>query len=163
VLRADVGHNGGVPETTANAERTRRGREAERRREAVTVLRITECTARYAASRLADGVGPDEARRVALEVAAELSAAAASLRRLTRLGPGERRELAVELAGLGVPARSIASHLRVSERAVSAYLNGRGLRGALAAARRAGLAAGSGGRHARDRELAHRLGRLRHR
>ena len=89
-----------MPES-AGAARKRLSREAARRRGAVTVLQIAECTARYGASVLANGASPDEARAAAVEVAAELATIAETLRRLTRLGPSERRERAVQLAALG--------------------------------------------------------------
>ena len=72
-----------VPEP---AERKALARAAARRREAEGVLRITEATARYGASQMANGLGPADARAVAVEVAAELAMAAEALRRLARLG-----------------------------------------------------------------------------
>jgi hypothetical protein len=114
-----------VPESAAqSAERKRCAREAARRREAVNVLRIVECTARYGASQLANGIGPGEAREVAVFVAGELELVAEALRRLTRLEAGERRVMAVKLAGLGFGRREIAARLGVSERAVFGYLHG---------------------------------------
>lgn len=89
------------------------------------MLRITECTARYAASQLANGLTPEQARAVALETAAELSMAAEALRRLTRLGVSERRALARQLANLGLPTREIAMRLGVCDRAVRYYVAGR--------------------------------------
>jgi hypothetical protein len=135
---------GDVPESAEQqAERKRRAREAARRREAVNVLRITECTCRYGASQLHDGLGPEEARMVALEVAAELTAAAESLVRLTRLGVSERKLLAKQLAALGVPTRQIAAQLGVCDRAVRYYLSGRTYAARLADAGRSSAAVGA--------------------
>ena len=71
----------------------------------------------YAAGQLADGLGPEAARRAALDVAAELEATAGVLRRLARPDAGERderRALAVELAGAGMSHQQIARQLGVS-------------------------------------------------
>jgi hypothetical protein len=57
------------------------------RRQAVTMLRVAEATAGYAAARLSNGLGPAEARRAAVEAAVELVAVAGELRRLERLCP----------------------------------------------------------------------------
>ena len=67
------------------------------RRQAVGVLRLAESIAGYAAASIGNGLSPADARRAALDVAAELAAA---LRRLTRLDldPAQRRAMAVELA-----------------------------------------------------------------
>ncbi len=113
-----------MPES-AGAARKRLSREAARRREAVTVLQIAECTARYGASVLANGASPDEARAAAVEVAAELATIAETLRRLTRLGPSERRERAVQLAALGWDKQRIAVQLGVSDRTVRYYFRPR--------------------------------------
>jgi DNA-binding NarL/FixJ family response regulator len=85
-------------------------------------VQITECTARYGASQLANGTGPAEARQTALFVAGELEAVAACLRRLVRLDPAERRVLARRLNGLGLTRRQIAARLGITERAVREYL-----------------------------------------
>jgi hypothetical protein len=120
------GEDGAVPEpATVTAERKRLAREAARRREAVTMLQISAATCTYAASQLGNGTSPDEARDTALFVAGELTAMAASLRRLTRMGLAERRALARQLAGLGWPTRQIAAQLGVSDRAVRYYVAGR--------------------------------------
>ena len=112
-----------MPESAEqSARRKALAREAARRREAVTMLQIAECTCRYAAAQLGNGTGPAEARTTALFVAGELTVTAEALRRLTRLGPAERRVLAVQLAGLGWGRRQIAARLGVSERAVWGYL-----------------------------------------
>ena len=78
----------------------------------VDLLRIAEGIAGYAAREVGNGLGPDEARRAALEAAGDLEAAAASLRRLARPDPvadsaarrddrgaSARRAVALELAG----------------------------------------------------------------
>jgi hypothetical protein len=105
--------------------RRRLAREAQRRREAVDLLRLAECGVRYAISELSNGTGPAEARAVAVEMAGELSMIAASLRRLTRLSGPERRSLARQLAADGVPTGRIAAQLGVSDRAVRYYVRGR--------------------------------------
>ena len=115
-----------MPESAVqSAERKARARAAERRRRAVGMLQIAECGCRYAASQLANGTGPEEARAVALEIAAELTTVAEALRRLTRLGPAERRALAKQLDALGLPTRQVAATVGVSDRAVRYYLHGR--------------------------------------
>jgi hypothetical protein len=116
-----------VPESAErHAERKRRAREAARRREATSVLRIIEATARYGASQLnGSGLGPEQARAVAVEVASELAMAAEALRRLARLGPAERRERARQLAALGWPKHRIAVQLGVSDVTVFNYLRPR--------------------------------------
>jgi hypothetical protein len=110
-----------VPET-AERERKRRAYEAGRRREAVTMLRVAEAMCGYAASQLADGLGPEEARAAAIEAAGELAALAAQLRRLTRLRPADRRVLAAQLTALGLSRREVAGRLGVTDRAVRGYL-----------------------------------------
>ena len=105
--------------------RKARAREAERRRQAVNALAIGECACRYAASQLANGVGPAEARELVLEMAAELTAVAAVLRRAAWLTVAERRALAVLMAGRGMPTRQIADRLGVSDRSVRNYVRGR--------------------------------------
>ncbi len=112
-----------VPESAAqSARRKALAREAARRREAVTMLQVSESTCRYAASVLANGADPAEARATALFVAGELVQMAESLRRLTRLDAAGRRVLATQLAALGWTRRQIAARLGVSERAVFGYL-----------------------------------------
>jgi hypothetical protein len=110
-----------VPEP-AERDRKRRAYEAVRRRKAVTMLRVAEAMCGYAASQLADGLGPEEARAAAIQAAGELAALAAQLRRLTRLSPADRRVLAQQLAALGMSRTEVASRLGVSDRAVRGYL-----------------------------------------
>ena len=112
---------------SARKVRKRLAYEAARRREAVTVLQIAECTCRYGASVLANGAGPAEARAAAMECAAELVTVAGALRRLTRpdLDAAQRRALAVRLASDGLSQREIARQVGRSERQVWSYLHGR--------------------------------------
>jgi DNA-directed RNA polymerase specialized sigma24 family protein len=110
---------------TSRTEHRAREREAGRRDQAAADLRLIAVVAVYAAGQLADGLGPEAARRAALEMAAELEACASSLRRLTRLRPAERRALAVQLAGLGLSTQEIARQLGVTDRAVRYYISGR--------------------------------------
>ncbi len=102
-------------------------RRSRARREVLTVLAITEATARYAASQLADGIGPAEARQTALFVAGELETAAVALRRLTlaRADAAQRRALAVELVDQGLTQRQAAAVVGVSPRRLWDYLEGR--------------------------------------
>jgi hypothetical protein len=106
----------------AHNEARRRARQAERRREAVGVLRLAEATAGYAAGQVGNGLAPDEARLAVVEAAAELELAASALRRLARLDGQERRVLAVQLAALGWPRVRIAAACGVSPRVVWDYL-----------------------------------------
>jgi DNA-directed RNA polymerase specialized sigma24 family protein len=110
-------------EREANARRVWRYHEAARRREAIGVLRVTQSACEYAASVLANGASPAEARAAALETAFELVSAAEALRRAARLRPAERKALAVRLARAGyLSGRQIADRLGVSERTVWRYL-----------------------------------------
>ena len=66
--------NRGVPEPESPVARKvaarRAARQAERRRTAVTALQIAEATCRYGTTQLnGSGIGPEEARLTALEVA----------------------------------------------------------------------------------------------
>ena len=105
--------------------RKARAREAGRRRRAVNALAIGECACRYAASQLANGVDPAEARELVLEMAGELTAVVAILRRAAWLTVPERRALAVLMAGRGMPTKAIADRLGVSDRSVRNYVHGR--------------------------------------
>ena len=116
---------GDVPESAEKAaERKRLARRAADRRQAVTLLQVTECTARYAASQVANGASPEEARQVLLFAAGELVAVAESLRRAVRLSGPERRALAVQMARFGTPTKVIADRLGVSGRSVRNYVRG---------------------------------------
>ena len=99
------------------------------RRQALTVLGVAQSTASYAAGRLADGLGPEDARRAVWEAAAGLESAAAVLRRLALaplyLDPAARRALAVALAESGVPQREIAAQVGRARRTVRGWLAGR--------------------------------------
>ena len=86
------------------------------------MLRISASTCSYASTQLADGIGPAEAREVALFTAGELVVMAEALRKLTRPTLAERKALARELTGLGWPARRVADRLGVHERTVWRYL-----------------------------------------
>jgi Homeodomain-like domain-containing protein len=95
-------------------------REAARRR-AVDVLTIASAIADYGARSIGNGLGPDEARRAAVEVAVELEHVAATLRRLARtdrLDPAGRRALAAELAADGISQRQIAARLGVTKKVI---------------------------------------------
>jgi hypothetical protein len=105
---------------SAPARRGKLTREAARR-EAVDVLTIAAAVAGYAAGQVGDGLGPVEARRAVVEAAAELEAAASSLRRLARLDPldrPERRRLVAGLAASGMSQRAIAGAVGVDKRTV---------------------------------------------
>ena len=100
------------------------------RRRAVDGLRIAEGIAAYAARSLGNGLGREEARRAALEAAAELEEAAASLRRLARPDPAaQRRAVALELAASGWSRREIAARLGVSGETARRYLRAGGAAG----------------------------------
>ena len=71
---------------------------------------------------LANGLSAGEARELAAEIAAELVAVAAILRRVAWRDVGERRAAAVQLAALGLPTRAIADRLGVSDRTVRNYV-----------------------------------------
>lgn len=105
------------------AERRALEREAQRRREAVALLRLAESVCGYAAGVVGNGVAPEEARAAAVDAAGELSEVAAALRRLTRLRGPERREAARELDRAGVPRVEIAVRLGVSPSSVWQYLH----------------------------------------
>ena len=85
------------------------------------MLRIAEAMCGYAASQLAVGLGPAEARAVAAEAAGELAALAVRLRRLAGLGPGDRRVLARDLTALGWPRQAVADWLGVTDETVRDY------------------------------------------
>ena len=91
------------------------------RREAVDTLTIAAAVAAYAAGQIGNGLGPEEARRAAVEAAAELEAVAGTLRRLARLDrldPAGRRRLVADLAASGMSQRRIAAAVGVSKRTV---------------------------------------------
>lgn len=92
------------------------------RRRVVDVLTVASAVAAYAARSVGNGLGPEEARRAAVEAAAELEIIAANLRRLARtaprLDPAGRRVLAADLAASGLSQRAIAARLGVSKRTV---------------------------------------------
>ena len=98
------GETGGVPESAPeSAARKALARAAVRRREAVTDAaggRVPR--AGTAAGQLGDGLGPVQARRVAVETAAELSTVAAALRRLAALRAGGAAGAGCAAVRLGV-------------------------------------------------------------
>ena len=105
--------------------RARAEQSAERRR-AVDALRIAEGIAAYAARSLGNGLEPEEARRAALEAAAELEQVAASLRRLARPDPVADSAGAARggpRAGrVGLARRAIAEQLGVTGETARRYL-----------------------------------------
>jgi DNA-binding NarL/FixJ family response regulator len=72
-----------------------------------------------------NGLEAGEARELAAEIASELVAVAAILRRVAWRDVRERRVMAVQLAALGLPTKAIADRLGVSDRSVRNYLHGR--------------------------------------
>lgn len=85
------------------------------------MLTITAAIAAYAAGRVGNGLGPEQARQAVADAAAELEAAAAALRRLARLDrldPAGRRRLVAELAASGMSQRAIGRAVGVSKRTV---------------------------------------------
>ncbi len=115
-----VADNRDMPEP---AERVTRAR-------VVDLLRIAEGIAGYAAREVGNGLGPDEARRAALEAAAELELAASRLRRLARPDDSaQRRAVAVELAAAGWPREAIAERLGVTGETARRYLRARPAQG----------------------------------
>jgi hypothetical protein len=84
------------------------------------VLTVASAVAGYAAGQIGNGLGPEEARRAALDAAGELELIAGTLRRiaLARLGPPERRRLVAELAASGMSQRRIAAAVGVAKRTV---------------------------------------------
>jgi DNA-binding NarL/FixJ family response regulator len=115
-----------VPESAASsARRKAAARAAARRRSAVNALRIGRCACDYAIVALSNGTDPDQARLTAIEMAGELVAVAALLRKAAWLSTADRRRLAVELAGLGMTTKQIADRLGVCPRSVRNYLHGR--------------------------------------
>jgi DNA-binding CsgD family transcriptional regulator len=112
------------PAPTGTAAEKQAMREAARRRQAVDLLRVTEATVSYAITQLGNGLDRSQARDMAQEVAGELVAAAAALRRLTRLSARERRRVAASLFALGVPTQEVADRLGVSYHAAWGYRRG---------------------------------------
>ena len=105
----------------------------------VDLLRIAEGIAGYAARSLGNGLEPEQARRAALDAAAELEQAAGALRRLARPNPvapvadsaarqdeaARRRAVALELAASGWSRRAIAERLGVTSETARRYLRAR--------------------------------------
>ena len=115
-----------LPDRAARKVAARRAaRQAVRRSELVNLLRISECTVRYAAVQLGNGISPAEARETALFTAGELAVVVEALRRAVRLDPAARRRATLGLAWRGLPKRQIATRLGVSERTVHRDLRSR--------------------------------------
>jgi predicted transcriptional regulator len=91
----------------------------------VALLNVAGGLVHYAVRQLGNGLPPEQARVVAVEVAGELAVMAAELRKLTRLGPEQRRALAVQLVALGMAKHEVAIRLGTSDTTVRNYLAGR--------------------------------------
>jgi DNA-binding CsgD family transcriptional regulator len=108
---------------SSRADQSDRGtltREAARRR-SVHVLKVAEAIARYGSEQINNGLGPEQARRAALDAANGLEQIAGELRRLTRtarIDLAGRRALTVELSADGLSQRAIAARLGVSKKTV---------------------------------------------
>ena len=112
-----------MPETAEQtARRKRLAYEAARRRSAVNLLGIGECTCRYAASVLSNGASPAEAAETMAFVTGELAEVAAALRRLERLTPAQRQVRAAQLTRLGMTREEVGRRLGVSAKSVRKYL-----------------------------------------
>jgi hypothetical protein len=114
-----------TPAPTGSPEQKRAMREADRRRQAADLARLTAAICEYTSVRVSNGMGPAEARDAIVELAGELSVASASLRRLARLPARERAHLARLWAGLGMGTQEIATRLGVSMHSAWNYKNGR--------------------------------------
>jgi hypothetical protein len=99
-----------------------RKRRAAERREAVALLRLVADLAGYAAAQVGNGLSPADARAAIGEVAAEIDAAAARLRRMGALA--ERRNLARLLLGQGMTGTQVAARVGLSEKTVYRYRRG---------------------------------------
>lgn len=111
---------GSVPQTPAARREALRAR---RRRELVTELRTGGSVIAYAARQLSNGIGPEEAREVALESAAQLSMLSVALRKSVRLAPAHRRVLVGRLIGLGYTQEATAARAGVSVKTVQRDLS----------------------------------------
>jgi DNA-directed RNA polymerase specialized sigma24 family protein len=98
-----------------------RARRAAERREAVALLRLIGQMADYAAQRVGNGLSPADARAAVGEVAGELDAAAARLRRMARPGPAERRMVVRLLFAQGMSGAQVAARVGLSEKSVYRY------------------------------------------
>lgn len=117
-----------MPESAAQPARRETLTGDAARRRAVTVLRLAEAVAGYAAGQLADGLSPEQARQAALDVAGELELVAARLRGLAGLAglsTAERRVLTVRLVASGMSQRQAAERLGVSRRTIAVDLRQR--------------------------------------
>jgi DNA-directed RNA polymerase specialized sigma24 family protein len=98
-----------------------RARRAAERREAVVLLRLVADLAAYGATQVGNGLTPADARAAVGELAGELGAAAARLRRIARPGPTERRVVVRLLFGQGLSGAEIAARTGLSEKTVYRY------------------------------------------
>jgi DNA-directed RNA polymerase specialized sigma24 family protein len=109
-----------VPSRVADPSAGTLTREAARR-QAVNTLRLAADLAAYGARQAGNGLGPAEAARTVIEVAAELEIIAGKLRRLARtarLDPAGRRALVADLAAEGMSQREIGAVVGVHKRTV---------------------------------------------
>src|SRR5262249_48601779 len=98
-----------------------RARRAAERREAVALLRLAAQMASYAAEQVSNGLSPADARSAVRELAAELDAAAARLRRIARPGPAERRMVVRLLFAQGPSGPQVAARVGLSQKSVYRY------------------------------------------
>jgi DNA-directed RNA polymerase specialized sigma24 family protein len=112
----------GRVDLSPDAAKQRRYAASRRRAEAANLLRLVASMASYASAQVSDGLSPEPAREVVAEMAGELAAASASLRRLARLDPEDRQRLARLMAGNGVPVVEVARRLGCAERTVHRWL-----------------------------------------
>jgi len=98
-----------------------RKRRAAERREAVALLKLVADLASYSAGQVGNGLAPADALAAVREVAAELDAAAARLRRIARPGPAERRTVVRLLFAQGMSGAQIAARVGLSEKSVYRY------------------------------------------
>jgi hypothetical protein len=101
-----------------------RARRAAERREAVALLRLVADLAAYGAAQVGNGLAPDEARAAVGEMAGELAAVAARLRRMARPGsPGsdERRAAVRLLLAHGMSGAQVAARVGLSEKTIYRY------------------------------------------
>jgi hypothetical protein len=122
---AGSAQNRHMPEPLLPAERKRAAREAERRRQAASALKITAAMCQYASVQVGNGMRPEEARDALVDLAGELARTAVLLRRLARLSARERAAQARRLAGLGMGTQEIATRLGVCAHTAWHYQHGR--------------------------------------
>jgi DNA-directed RNA polymerase specialized sigma24 family protein len=98
-----------------------RARRAAERREAVALLKLVADLASYGAAQVGNGLAPADALAAVREVAGELDAAAARLRRIARPGPAERRTIVRLLFAQGLSGAQVAARVGLSEKSVYRY------------------------------------------